>query len=154
MLKLCSHVAGKRLLPPAALERSDSAWPHVAGESCPGGFEAFAEFWILSLSWVVFTFLQVMLTAWAEIRWEGSCLSCACGDARFARAGLRCSNLVDKLCCQQGVGMRCWSCSCTLSYPGKGNSCPWGAAGAPGMLFSIPFWAACVSAVAEAGMRG
>lgn len=79
MLKPCNHVAGKSLLPPAALQRSDSALADVAGESCPssGGLGVFTAF-CHSLSG-----FYLSGSAPAETGWEGSGLSCACGDAEL-----------------------------------------------------------------------
>lgn len=158
MLKPCNHVAGKSLLPPAALERSDSAWAHVAGESCPGAGLG------LSLAsaalWGGF-YLSAGEADCPCRNWMGGlsfelCLW-RCTACQLGKVGLRCSNLADKLCCQCGVGRRCWSCSRTRSFltcPGKGSSCSRGAAGAPGMLLSLPVQAVCVTVVAEAGMQG
>ena len=159
MLKPCNHVAGKSLLPPAALERSDSTWAHVAGESCPGpgGLGFLLTFAALSGGF----YLSAGEAGCPCRNWMGElslepCLW-RCTACWLGKAGLRCANLPDKLCCRRGVGRRCWSCSCTrgsLACPGKGSSCPRDTAGAPGMLLSILFQAACVTMVAEAGMRG
>lgn len=60
MLKPRNHVAGKSLLPPAALQKSDSALADVAGESCPSSRE-FGAFTAFFYSQVDFTFLHWLL---------------------------------------------------------------------------------------------
>lgn len=79
MLKPCNHVAGKSLLPPAALQKSDSALADmlVNPAPAPGSLE-------LSLpSATLLGGFYLSALASAETGLGDSGLSCGCGDAEL-----------------------------------------------------------------------
>lgn len=112
MLKPCNHVAGKSLLPPAALQKSDSVLADVAGESCPSSrdFGAFTAFcyslrWILPFCIGSCKKLDGRTLVWAvlvEMQSSG-----------LFQADSWCSNLTDKIYCWWGIRRRCRTHSCS-----------------------------------------